>query len=146
MREGRQGNYGGQVVFTSTSMKEIWGARPLYNMPRAALVQATRMGSVWAMTDKTLWEDCAQECLPKEKDVHESFLENVRLLESTRNTRGRILLTLSSPRLTQQGSPKVKQGDRANGMYFVEAGTLGLKQIEGDEKKVQRDSTRRILR
>ena len=33
----------------------------------------------------------------------------------------------------------VWQGDRANGMYFVEAGTLVvLKQIEGDEKKVPR--------
>ena len=36
----------------------------------------------------------------------------------------------------------VWQGDRANGMYFVEAGTLVvLKQIEGDEKKVLRTTS-----
>ena len=51
----------------------------------------------------------------------------------------KIPLALSLSSSSGEVMHNVWQGDRANGMYFVEAGTLVvLKQIEGDEKKVRR--------
>merc|ERR1712029_1080484 len=73
----------------------------------------------------------------QKRKMYESFLENVRLLESLEKyEREDIADALISQSYTE-GDMIVKQGDKANGMYFVESGKLVvLKRIDGDEKEV----------
>lgn len=125
-----------KVVFTYVNEGNFGELALLYNMPRAASVQATTDGSVWAMDRQTFRKIVLKSAFQKRK-MYESFLENVRLLESLEKYERENIADALQSKTYSAGEPVVKQGDRANGMYFVEAGTLVvLKQIEGDEKKV----------
>jgi len=110
----------------------------LYNMPRAATVKAQTNGSLWAMDRQTFRKIVLKSAFQKRK-MYEHFLENVSLLKNMeRYERENIADALVSQAFAK-GQAVVKQGDRANGMYFVESGTLVvLKKMgqEGDEKPV----------
>jgi len=135
MKEDKETNEN-KVVFTYVNEGNFGELALLYNMPRAASVQATTDGSVWAMDRQTFRKIVLKSAFQKRK-MYESFLENVRLLESLEKYERENIADALQSKTYSAGQAVVKQGDRANGMYFVEAGTLVvLKQIEGEEKKV----------
>lgn len=110
----------------------------LYNMPRAATVQAQTSGSLWAMDRQTFRKIVLKSAFQKRK-MYESFLENVSLLKHLEKYERENIADALVSQAFAKGQQVVKQGDRANGMYFVESGTLVvLKKMgqEGDEKAV----------
>merc|ERR1711915_888663 len=108
----------------------------LYNMPRAASIKAETDGSLWAM-DRQTWGKIVLKSAFQKRKMYESFLEDVSLLKHLEKyERENIADALISQAYTS-GEKVVNQGDRANGMYFVESGTLVvLKGIDGVEKEV----------
>merc|ERR1719178_142701 len=100
----------------------------LYNMPRAATVQAQTSGPLWAMDRKIVLKSAFQK-----RKMYESFLENVSLLKHLEKYERENIADALVSQAFAQGQEVVKQGDRANGMYFVESGTLVvLKKMGGD--------------
>jgi len=108
----------------------------LYNMPRAASVKAETDGSLWAMDRQTFRKIVLKAAFQKRK-MYESFLENVRLLESLEKYERENIADALVSKPYPAGKPIINQGDQADGMYFVESGTLVvLKRIDGEEKEV----------
>jgi len=104
----------------------------LYNMPRAATVQAQTNGSLWAMDRSTFRKIVLKSAFQKRK-MYESFLENVSLLKHLEKYERENIADALVSQAFAKGQEVVKQGDRANGMYFVESGTLVvLKKMGGD--------------
>jgi len=105
----------------------------LYNMPRAATVQAQTDGSLWAMDRQTFRKIVLKSAFHKRK-MYESFLENVSLLKHLEKYERENIADALVSQAFQKGQAVVKQGERANGMYFVEQGTLVvLKKMGNDE-------------
>merc|ERR1712241_1591327 len=118
-----------KTVYTYDNKGNFGELALLYNMPRAASVKAETDGSLWAMDRQTFRKIVLKAAFQKRK-MYESFLENVRLLESLEKYERENIADALVSQTYSAGEPVVKQGDRANGMYFVEAGTLVvLKQI-----------------
>jgi len=108
----------------------------LYNMPRAASIKAETAGSLWAMDRQTFRKIVLKSAFQKRK-MYESFLENVSLLKHLEKYERENIADALISQAYSVGERVVSQGDRANGMYFVESGTLVvLKGIDGDEKEV----------
>merc|ERR1711874_924673 len=124
-----------KTVFTYDNKGNFGELALLYNMPRAASVRAETDGSLWALDRQTFRKIVLKSAFQKRK-MYESFLENVPLLKHLeRYERENIAVALVSQAFGS-GDKVVSQGDRANGMYFVESGTLVvLKGIDGDEKE-----------
>lgn len=127
---------GPKKVFTYENEGNFGELALLYNMPRAASIKAETDGSLWAMDRQTFRKIVLKSAFQKRK-MYESFLEDVSLLKHLEKyERENIADALISQAYTS-GEKVVNQGDRANGMYFVESGTLVvLKGIDGDEKEV----------
>ena len=108
----------------------------LYRMLRPASVQAVTDGSVWAIERETFKKIVIKSEYQKRK-LYETFLENVRLLENLEKNEREKLADAMQSKVYSADEAVLREGDRADGMYFVEAGTVAvLKQMEGVEKKV----------
>jgi len=109
----------------------------LYNMPRAATVQAETLGSLWAMDRQTFRKIVLRNAYQKRK-MYEAFLQNVPLLSHLdENERMNIADALITETYTN-GDLVIKQGDPANGMFIVETGLVDVvkKNDNGEEKTV----------
>lgn len=108
----------------------------LYNQPRAATIQAQTAGSLWAMDRQTFRKIVLKSAFQKRK-MYESFLENVSLLKHLEKYERENIADALISQAFAAGQAVVKQGDRANGMYFVETGTLVVlkKMGDGEEEK-----------
>jgi len=127
---------GQKIVFSYDGEGNFGELALLYNMPRAASIQAASDGSLWAMDRQTFRKIVLKSAFQKRK-MYESFLENVELLKHLEKYERENIADALITQAYTPGDKIVKQGDRANGMYFVETGTLVvLKNIDGDEKEV----------
>jgi len=127
---------GPKKVFTYENEGNFGELALLYNMPRAASIKAESAGSLWAMDRQTFRKIVLKSAFQKRK-MYESFLENVSLLKHLEKYERENIADALISQAYGTGEKVVNQGDRANGMYFVESGTLVvLKGIDGDEKEV----------
>lgn len=110
----------------------------LYNMPRAATVQAETQGLLWAMDRQTFRRILLKSAFKKRK-MYESLLNSVPMLKALQNyERMNLADALISKRYTS-GERIIKQGDVADGMYFIEDGTVVVKMDqEGSEIEISR--------
>lgn len=126
-----------KTVFTYENEGYFGELALLYNMPRAASIRAETDGSLWALDRQTFRKIVLKSAFQKRK-MYESFLENVSLLECLEKYERENIADALVSQAYSAGDIVVKQGDRANGMYFVETGTLVvLKQMDGEEKPQQ---------
>merc|ERR1719350_1118335 len=140
-----EGTYHALIDIADGSMKKVFEYNGegnfgelalLYNMPRAASIKAETAGSLWAMDRQTFRKIVLKSAFQKRK-MYESFLENVPLLKHLERYERENIADALVSQAFGTGDKVVSQGDRANGMYFVESGTLVvLKGIDGDEKEV----------
>jgi len=107
----------------------------LYNQPRAATVQAITEGTLWKMDRQTFRKIVLKSAFQKRK-MYEKFLSSVSLLEHLNTYDRENIADALVGRSFSAGEAVVRQGDDADGMYFVEAGTLlVLKKLEGEEEE-----------
>jgi len=107
----------------------------LYNMPRAATVQADTPGSLWAMDRQTFRKIVLRNAYQKRK-MYESFLQKVPLLSQLEEFERRKVADALFTQSYANGALVIKQGDPADGMYFVEQGAVTVvKRTENGEEK-----------
>lgn len=102
----------------------------LYNMPRAATIQAATEGSLWGMDRQTFRRILLKSAFKKRK-MYECLLESVPMLKALQAYERMNLADALVPRQYTDNQMIIKQGDSADGMYFVEEGSVKIT-ITGD--------------
>jgi len=95
----------------------------MYNMPRSATVRAVTDGRLWAM-DRNSFRRIVLKSAFKKRKKYEDFLESVTMLQSLDRYERMTLADALSPKVFQDGEPIIRQGDDADGIYFVEEGQI----------------------
>lgn len=114
----------------------------MYNMPRAATIEAASDGSLWAMNRQTFRRIVLKSAFKKRKE-YETLLEGVPMLQTLEAYERMNLCDALMPKSYNDGDLIIKQGDDADGMYFVEDGTVRItmtKETDGD-KEVEMEVT-----
>ncbi|KAH9364576.1 hypothetical protein HPB48_006047 [Haemaphysalis longicornis] len=97
----------------------------MYNMPRAATITAVTEGALWAMNRQTFRRIVLKSAFKKRKE-YENLLEKVPMLKSLNEYERMNLCDALMPRSYRDGDLIIMQGDAADGMYFIEDGTVRI--------------------
>ncbi|XP_017012547.1 cAMP-dependent protein kinase type II regulatory subunit isoform X2 [Drosophila takahashii] len=103
----------------------------LYNMPRAATVQAETSGLLWAMDRQTFRRILLKSAFRKRK-MYEELLNSVPMLKALQNYERMNLADALVSKSYDNGERIIKQGDAADGMYFIEEGTVSVRMDQDD--------------
>ncbi|XP_043787308.1 cAMP-dependent protein kinase type II regulatory subunit isoform X1 [Apis laboriosa] len=103
----------------------------LYNMPRAATIKAITNGTLWAMDRQTFRRILLKSAYKKRK-MYEDLINKVPMLKSLEPYERMNLADALVPKHYLDGDQIIKQGDTADGMYFVEDGIVKIT-IKGDD-------------
>ncbi|XP_006613916.1 cAMP-dependent protein kinase type II regulatory subunit isoform X1 [Apis dorsata] len=103
----------------------------LYNMPRAATIKAITDGTLWAMDRQTFRRILLKSAYKKRK-MYEDLINKVPMLKSLEPYERMNLADALVPKHYSDGDQIIKQGDTADGMYFVEDGIVKIT-IKGDD-------------
>ncbi|XP_019890407.1 cAMP-dependent protein kinase type II regulatory subunit isoform X1 [Musca domestica] len=98
----------------------------LYNMPRAATIQAESEGLLWAMDRQTFRRILLKSAFKKRK-MYESLLDSVPMLKTLQSYERMNLADALVTKRFNTNDRIIKQGDVADGMYFIEEGTVVIK-------------------
>lgn len=110
----------------------------LYNMPRAATIKAITDGSLWAMDRQTFRRILLKSAFKKRK-MYESLIESVPMLKTLQPYERMNLADALVPKTFSDGDLIIKQGDAADGMYFVEDGEIKITVMDsGKEVEINR--------
>jgi len=111
----------------------------MYNMPRAATIQAVTQGTLWAM-DRTTFRRIILKTAFKKRKMYETLLETVPMLRTLTPYERMNLADALNPRSFDDDTCVIRQGDAADGMYFVEVGTVRISVLgeNGVEVEVSR--------
>lgn len=108
----------------------------MYNMPRAATIKAATAGSLWAMDRQTFRRILLKSAFRKRK-MYESLIESVPMLKALQPYERMNLADALVPRTFSDGEQVIKQGDAADGMYFVEQGEVVISVPDDNGKEVE---------
>jgi len=113
----------------------------LYNQPRAATVQAETEGSLWAM-DRITFRRIVLKNAFKKRQMYENLIDSVPMLKELESYERMNLADALVPRSYSSGEAIIRQNDSADGMYFIEDGTVRVVKVDhnGVEKEVNRIS------
>ncbi|XP_053649522.1 cAMP-dependent protein kinase type II regulatory subunit isoform X2 [Cherax quadricarinatus] len=113
----------------------------MYNLPRAATIQAVTSGALWAMDRHTFRRILLKSACRKRK-MYEALLENVPMLKTLEKYERLNLADALIPKVYVPGQQIIMQGDSADGMYFVEDGTVRITMAKenNEEKEISRVS------
>lgn len=109
----------------------------LYNMPRAATIQAVTSGQLWCM-DRTTFRRIILRSAYQKRKMYESLLATVPLLTHLDDNERTNLADALASQEYNNGDKIIKQGDPGDGMYFLESGTADVVvKNNGEEKMVK---------
>ncbi|XP_064653243.1 cAMP-dependent protein kinase type II regulatory subunit-like [Lineus longissimus] len=109
----------------------------MYNMPRSATVVAKTKGVLWAMT-RNSFRTIVLKAAFKKRKMYESLLEGVPMLKHLDQYERMNLADALTPRIYQD-CIILKEGDDADGMYFIEDGNVKITITkDGKEAEVAR--------
>lgn len=109
----------------------------MYNMPRSATVVSATPGSLWAM-DRHSFRRIVLKSAFKKRKMYESLIENVPMLKSLDAYERMSLADALTPQTYNEGACVIKEGEEADGMYFLEQGEICITITEkGHEQDVQ---------
>lgn len=99
----------------------------LYNQPRSAtIISRENDGILWVMNRQTFQRLVITNTFKRRK-LYEDFLKSVTLLQESMNDYERIQVADSLiSQNYNKGDCIIKQGDSANGMYFIEEGQVQI--------------------
>lgn len=152
IKQGDEGNYfyvidfgvfeafvienGNEVITNVYENEGSFGELALmYNRPRAATVRARTAGKLWAMQRQTFRKIMVQSNFEKRK-LYEKFIETVPMLKPLELFERMALADCLVPKYYKNGDFIIKQGDEANGMYFVEKGEVRVTMCEQQIKEI----------
>ena len=95
----------------------------MYNMPCLATVISKTSGTIWAM-NRYSFERIMLKSAFKKRKMYEELLESVPMLKSLDAYERMNLADALIPRGFNEGECIIREGDEADGMYFVENGVL----------------------
>ncbi|CRK97544.1 CLUMA_CG010931, isoform A [Clunio marinus] len=101
----------------------------LYNMPRAATIKAVSEGQLWALDRQTFRRILLKSAFRKRK-MYEALINSVPMLKTLQNYERLNLADALIPKVFGAGERIIKQGDAADGMYFIEEGTVSIKILQ----------------
>lgn len=128
---------GKQLLVHTYNGKGSFGELALmYNMPRAATIQAATKGSLWAMDRQTFRRIVLKSAFKKRK-MYEALIDNVPMLKALQSYERMNLADALIPRSYNNGECIIKQGDAADGMYFIEDGTIRICILDEANKEVE---------
>lgn len=116
---------------------EVSASSPSYViMPRAATIQAETEGQLWAMDRQTFRRILLKSAL-KKREMHEKLLDSVPMLKALQNHERMNLADALISKSYADGEGIIKQGDVADGMYFIEQGSVSIRiDQEGEEVEI----------
>lgn len=97
----------------------------LYNQPRGATVKATTEGKLWALSQKNFKKTVAGADLLKRKKVSK-LIGQVEILHNLQEDEKLKLSDALESKTIKKGTRIFKQGDAADGMYFIEQGQVTI--------------------
>lgn len=95
----------------------------MYNQPRSATVVSKTAGTLWAMS-RSSFQRIVLKSAFKKRNMYEELLKSVPMLKSLDSYERMNLADALIPRSFNEGDCIIQESDEADGMYFVEAGTL----------------------
>lgn len=104
-------------------------------MPRAATIQAETDGQLWAMDRQTFRRILLKSAFRKRK-MYEALLDAVPMLKTLQSYERMNLADALIPKTFAKGERIIKQGDAADGMYFIEEGKVSIR-IQQDAGEVE---------
>ncbi|XP_012278714.1 cAMP-dependent protein kinase type II regulatory subunit [Orussus abietinus] len=108
----------------------------LYNMPRAATIKAVTPGTLWAMDRQTFRRILLKSAYKKRK-MYEDLINKVPMLKSLEAYERMNLADALVPKHFADGERIIKQGDSADGMYFVEDGVVRITILGDNGREVE---------
>nr|CAD7439570.1 unnamed protein product [Timema bartmani]CAD7455853.1 unnamed protein product [Timema tahoe] len=108
----------------------------LYNMPRAATIQAATDGALWAM-DRTTFRRIVLKSAFRKRKMYELLIDSVPMLKALQSYERMNLADALVPRTYNDGDLIIKQGVAADGMYFVEDGVVQVTILGDDGQEVE---------
>ncbi|XP_057337213.1 cAMP-dependent protein kinase type II regulatory subunit [Microplitis mediator] len=108
----------------------------LYNMPRAATIKAVTKGTLWAMDRQTFRRILLKSAYKKRK-MYENLINKVPMLKSLEAYERMNLADALAPKHFSDGQQIIRQGDMADGMYFVEDGVVKITIIGENGREVE---------
>ena len=96
----------------------------MYNQPRSATVTAVEDGTLWAM-DRSSFRRIVLKSAFKKRKMYEELLESVPILKSLDSYERMNLADALIPQ-SFQDTCIIRDGDAADGMYFIEDGTFRI--------------------
>lgn len=103
----------------------------MYNMPRAATVQAETDGSLFAM-DRLTFRKIVLKNAYKKRQIYEALIDSVPMLKTLENYERMNLADALVPKTFKDGESIINQGDEADGMYFIEDGEVNIMVVDKD--------------
>ncbi|XP_018318273.1 cAMP-dependent protein kinase type II regulatory subunit isoform X2 [Mycetomoellerius zeteki] len=108
----------------------------LYNMPRAATVKAITSGTLWAMDRQTFRRILLKSAYKKRK-MYENLINKVPMLKSLEAYERMNLADALVPKQYSDGEQIIRQGDTADGMYFVEDGVVRITRLGEHGREIE---------
>jgi cAMP-dependent protein kinase regulator len=109
----------------------------MYNMPRAATIVVAEPGKLWALDRITFRRIVLKSAFEKRK-MYESLLENMPLFKTLSSYERMNVADALFSKQFGKDEPIIRQGEEAQCMYFVEAGTVRIvRDQDGQSKEVK---------
>ncbi|KAH0947626.1 hypothetical protein HN011_004400 [Eciton burchellii] len=108
----------------------------LYNMPRAASVKAITLGTLWAM-DRQTFRRIVLKAAYRKRKMYENLIDKVPMLKSLESYERMNLADALVPKHYSDGEQIIKQGDTADGMYFVEEGIVRITIVGENDHEIE---------
>ncbi|XP_011630408.1 cAMP-dependent protein kinase type II regulatory subunit [Pogonomyrmex barbatus] len=108
----------------------------MYNMPRAATVKAITSGTLWAMDRQTFRRILLKSAYKKRK-MYEDLINKVPMLKSLEPYERMNLADALVPKHYSDGEQIIRQGDTADGMYFVEDGVVRITRLGEHGREIE---------
>jgi len=105
----------------------------MYNLPRAATVQATTAGALWAMERQTFRRILLKSACKKRK-LYMDLLEKVPMLKSLERYERMNLADALVPRMYEDDECIITQGNAADSMFFLEEGTVRITMVSSNNE------------
>ncbi len=113
----------------------------LYNCPRAATIIAKSPGKLWCL-DQSAFRKIVVTAAAKKRRIFEELLENVPILSELTAYERMNLSDALDTRKFEDGERIIRQGDKADNMYFIMEGSVRVtitdKSHNSEEKEVLR--------